>query len=109
MLKSKVMLGLQVLRQMREAEERVTVLNTAADLDKGESNIEQVFSVLRKAGLVVGKRGPGGGYTLVKNESGEWRFTEMSIAEFTRAFYPYDAEHILMHDFVSTPLAEVIL
>jgi Rrf2 family iron-sulfur cluster assembly transcriptional regulator len=36
----------------------------AAELELSVSYLEQIFSVLRRAGLVVSTRGPGGGYTL---------------------------------------------
>ena len=43
------------------------------------SYLEQLFSNLRKAGLVKGVRGPGGGYRLAKPSS------EISIAQIVRA------------------------
>ena len=43
------------------------------------SYLEQLFSNLRKAGLVKGVRGPGGGYRLAKPAS------EISIAQIVRA------------------------
>ena len=44
-----------------------------------ERYLEQVFSLLRKSGLIVGKKGAQGGYTLSKNPS------EITIGEVLRS------------------------
>ena len=44
-----------------------------------ERYLEQIFSLLRKAGLIIGRKGAQGGYTLSKNPN------EITIGEILRA------------------------
>ena len=69
MLKNKVMIGLQILQYMRkkaDADERVMALDLVVDLSISESYVEQILRTLREAGLIYGKRGPGGGQMLAE-------------------------------------------
>jgi Rrf2 family iron-sulfur cluster assembly transcriptional regulator len=50
-------------------DERVTLMAIADRQVISLSYLEQLFSRLRKAGLVRGMRGPGGGYLLAKSEN----------------------------------------
>ena len=50
-------------------DERVTLIAIADRQVISLSYLEQLFSRLRKAGLVRGMRGPGGGYLLAKSEN----------------------------------------
>lgn len=72
--------------------------------------LEQIFQRLRRAGLVTGKRGPGGGYTLARPPS------EINLRDVVEAlegpaaewFLDRDQSEAMRHrpDFVWTELAE---
>ena len=57
----------------------VTLAGISERQDISLSYLEQLFSRLRRQGLVKSMRGPGGGYNLAKNQ------TEISIAEIINA------------------------
>lgn len=52
------------LASRRESDEPVSLSDIAASQNISLSYLEQLFAKLRKGGLVVGVRGPGGGYRL---------------------------------------------
>ena len=52
------------------------------------SYLEQLFAKLRKSGLVVGVRGPGGGYKLSRSPS------EISVAQIITAIDEYRPRHM---------------
>tara|TARA_Y100001960_G_scaffold38935_1_gene37448 strand:+ start:730 stop:1194 length:465 start_codon:yes stop_codon:yes gene_type:complete len=71
------------LAQMQEAEDGstrpVSLLEISKKQDISLSYLEQLFAKLRKAGLVVSSRGPGGGYKLAK-DTYEIRLNEITSA-----------------------------
>lgn len=64
---------------MQQSGSPVTVAEVAARHDLPATYMEQLFSRLRRAGLVKGTRGPGGGYQLAKEP---W---EISVANVIAA------------------------
>lgn len=63
----------------RHGEGSVSLHAVAEREDLPEAYLEQLVAVLRKAGLVVGKRGAGGGYTLSRDPR------EITAGEVVRA------------------------
>ena len=55
------------------------------------SYLEQLFAKLRKSGLVVGVRGPGGGYKLSRSPN------EISVAQIITAIDEYRPRHMQEH------------
>ena len=64
---------------LRHKEGPVTLAEISAEQSISVSYLEQLFAMLRKAGLVTGLRGPGGGYCLRRPA------TEITIAEILHA------------------------
>ncbi len=64
---------------LRDPEERITLNEISQRQDISLSYLEQIFSKLRKGGLVNSMRGPGGGYRLARPAS------EITIAEIIHA------------------------
>jgi Rrf2 family iron-sulfur cluster assembly transcriptional regulator len=64
---------------LRHKEGPVTLAEISAEQSISVSYLEQLFAMLRKAGLVTGLRGPGGGYCL-RRPAGE-----ITIAEILHA------------------------
>lgn len=48
--------------------ENVTIKTISERQDISERYLEQIFSLLRKGGIIVGKKGAQGGYSLVKDK-----------------------------------------
>lgn len=67
MLKSRTMLALEILSALGKTapDTRTTVMDIAVQTNRSESFIEQIMSVLRTHELVIGYKGPHGGYSLV--------------------------------------------
>lgn len=63
---------------LRDKQGPVTLAEISQEQNISVSYLEQLFARLRKAGLVVGLRGPGGGYCLRRPAS------EVSIADVLR-------------------------
>lgn len=64
---------------LQEGKRPVTLQDIAVNQEISLSYLEQLFAKLRKAGLVRGTRGPGGGYRLAK------KMDSISIAEVISA------------------------
>ena len=64
---------------LRHKQGPVTLADISVEQSISVSYLEQLFALLRKAGLVTGLRGPGGGYCLRRPAS------EISIAEILHA------------------------
>ena len=64
---------------LKQQEKAVTLLEIARMENISLSYLEQLFTQLRQHGLVLGRRGPGGGYTLARNPA------EITIAEIVAA------------------------
>lgn len=64
---------------LREGRAPVTLADISASQNISISYLEQLFAKLRKAGLVKGMRGPGGGYTLARGA------IEISVADVVLA------------------------
>ncbi|GMR07564.1 MAG: hypothetical protein BMS9Abin26_0567 [Gammaproteobacteria bacterium] len=64
---------------LREGQAPVTLADISASQNISISYLEQLFAKLRKAGLVKGMRGPGGGYTLARAA------TDISVADVVLA------------------------
>lgn len=58
--------------------ENVTIKTISERQNISERYLEQIFSLLRKGGIIVGKKGAQGGYNLIKNKS------ELTIGEILR-------------------------
>lgn len=54
---------------MNDKQENITIKSLCENLKISERYLEQIFSSLRKAGIVVGKKGSQGGYYISKNIS----------------------------------------
>lgn len=67
------------LAQFSANDEAVSISAVAGRQNISEGYLEQIFSLLKKAGLIAGKRGAGGGYTLAKPAS------EISVGDILRA------------------------
>lgn len=52
---------------MNDKQENITIKSLCENLKISERYLEQIFSSLRKAGIVVGKKGSQGGYYISKN------------------------------------------
>ena len=113
MFKSKVQLGLEVLQEIIEATQNntnITVAQIAENTGKSDSFIEQIVSVLRCEGLIIGVRGPGGGYLLSKDEDGNYYYLSVSIIQFYEYFYPGDeGPTFLSNDFITTKLSKLLV
>lgn len=61
--------GLRALLDMavHAGDGSVTLANVAARQEISVGYLEQIFSALRKAGIVIGTKGPQGGYVLAKS------------------------------------------
>jgi Rrf2 family transcriptional regulator, cysteine metabolism repressor len=59
--------------------ENITIKTISERQDISERYLEQIFSLLRKAGIIVGRKGAQGGYNLVKKQS------EITVAEILNA------------------------
>lgn len=55
------------ITEMSESQERVTVLTLSQKLGSSKVFMEQVFSLLRRSGLVISTKGSQGGYQLAYN------------------------------------------
>ena len=64
---------------LKQDKKSVTLLEIAKMENISLSYLEQLFTQLRQHGLVKGRRGPGGGYTLARDPS------EITIAEIVTA------------------------
>lgn len=67
--------------------ENVTIKTISERQNISERYLEQIFSLLRKGGIIVGKKGAQGGYNLIKNKS------ELTIGEILRVL---EGENILI-------------
>jgi len=67
--------------------ENVTIKTISERQNISERYLEQIFSLLRKGGIIVGKKGAQGGYNLIKNKS------ELTIDEILRVL---EGENILI-------------
>lgn len=74
-----VMAMADLARREREAERSVALADIATRQEISLSYLEQLFARLRREGLVVSARGPGGGYRLARAAD------ETSIADIVRA------------------------
>lgn len=61
------MLELAQMQNSKENPSPISLLEISKKQDISLSYLEQLFAKLRKAGLVVSSRGPGGGYKLAKD------------------------------------------
>ena len=113
MFKSKTQLGLQILQEIIEAKQNntnITVDQIAENTGKSNSFIEQIVSVLVREGLIIGIRGPGGGYLLAKDEDGNYYYLVISIIQFCEFFYPEDEDPtFLSNDFITTKLSKLLV
>lgn len=67
--------------------ENVTIKTISERQNISERYLEQIFSLLRKGGIIVGKKGAQGGYSLVKNKR------DITICEILRVL---EGENILI-------------
>lgn len=109
MFKGKVLAGLKVLEHMRTKGELVVLADVAEDIAIGCSYAEQIFRVLREAGIVKGMRGPGGGYMLAKTESGSIWLEDWKLIDSTELFYQDDDNGTLSLAFMDTALNDVLV
>jgi Rrf2 family iron-sulfur cluster assembly transcriptional regulator len=76
---------------LKQNEKSITLLEIAKMENISLSYLEQLFTQLRQHGLVKGRRGPGGGYTLARDPD------DITIAEIVSAVdskAKSDAQHI---------------
>ena len=105
LFKSKVNLALRILRYMTERTVEggvATVIEMSTELDASMSYVEQVVSVLRDNSLVKGKRGPGGGYVLLRDTAKRakpFTYANISILDLTCMLYS-DVAHISQSSFL---------
>lgn len=86
-MKGKQKCGLMVVLSIaRHFPDPLDVPSCANEQGVSASYIEQVVQPLRRAGLVKGLRGPGGGYFLVRHPS------TVSVADIVEAFKPFEVE-----------------
>ena len=109
MFKGKVIAGLKILAHMRNAGEKVVMADVAEEVDISCSYADQLFSVLRKAGLVKGIRGPGGGYVLAKTEKELAWFEVWELIDFAELFYPGDDNDVISCRLSGMTLDEVLV
>ena len=108
MFKGKVIIALQILQYMRTKGDLVVLENVARAINISDSYAEQLFSVLRKSGLVKGIRGPGGGYFLETTKKGALMFEDVTLIDFSELFYPDDNNDVLSKWFSGLTLDEVV-
>ena len=113
MFKGRTQLGLQVLQQIIEAtaeDQNITVAQIAENTKKSESFIEQIVSVLKNENLIVGMRGPGGGYSMTADADG-WRYKGITIFDFSIMFYPFHDHGLefISDKFLDTGLGELLV
>lgn len=109
MLKSKIAIALQILTHMNKTAGFVTVLDLATELRCSGSYVETVISVLSKARLVEGKRGPGGGYVLTLNEDGWYVYSTTPLRHLAEMLYDQDSGgDMLSPVFADMPLRKVL-
>ena len=63
---------------MNDKQENITIKTLCENLNISERYLEQIFSLLRKSGLIIGKKGAQGGYTLTKHPN------EITIGEILK-------------------------
>lgn len=78
-LSSKSRYGLRAMVYLAERGEVVSLASVARDTSTSEAYLEQLFSLLKKAGLVKSVRGANGGYKLAKAAC------KITIGEIVRA------------------------
>ena len=73
--------GLRALMDMamNAEKESITIKTISERQNISERYLEQIFSLLRKGGIIVGRKGAQGGYNLVKKQS------EITIGEILKA------------------------
>jgi len=64
---------------MNAEKESITIKTISERQNISERYLEQIFSLLRKGGIIVGRKGAQGGYNLVKKQS------EITIGEILKA------------------------
>ena len=113
MFKGKVQLGLQVLNAIAvetKNDKKITVAQIADITGKSDSFVEQIVSILRCEGLIIGVRGPGGGYLLAKDEDSNYYYLSVSIIQLYESFYPEDEDQtFLSNDFITTKLSKLLV
>lgn len=77
----RVMASVQVVSTMKRlyTGTPITIATLSRETSLSASYLEQIFSKLRASNIVVGQRGPGGGYHLCENEA------EISVAKVIRS------------------------
>jgi predicted transcriptional regulator len=115
MFQGKMNLSMKVLQALHKAEEQGATITTMADvaeaIDGSESYTEQAFSVLNSAKLVKGKKGPGGGYCLVKDKAGSvaYAYQLLTLKEFMELDWSKKADtKLLTEAFLGMTLAQVV-
>ena len=84
MLKSRTMLALEIISILSKYDSIVTVAMIAKQTNRSTSLIEPIMSALSKGGMVVGFRGPGGGYKLAP------MVKQRTLRVLHRTMYPSD-------------------
>lgn len=110
--RKKVNVALQILEYLHSdtSDRPISLADAAYNLDISLSYAEQIVSVLNKANLIKGQRGPGGGYSLVMRPVGNTpNYASVHISRLTELFYPgFDTSGGFTTESYQTPLSAII-
>lgn len=88
--------AISIVLEIYQAGQRVTIATLCEKLDLSQSYLEQVFAKLKKAKIVQGFKGPGGGYEINKLSSELTIFdVATALKETNHSKHAVLVEHIL--------------
>lgn len=113
--RKKVNAALQLLGYLHSNERGspISLAEAAHEIGISLSYAELIISVLSKANLVKGQRGPGGGYSLIIRPASEMpNYTSVYISRLTELFYPgflvSGANNAFTTESYDTPLSSIV-